>query len=221
MQAVGADQVHVARDELGDERVDGDAPLDADGARDDVAVLGAGCVGFADEAALELLLDHAVVLGELVRAIVAEEIDAAVADVGEHGVASTGDQRHQRRAHAAPGRIGDGERVHLGARLLHRPLDQLRGVLPRLDRGRGREAVEHRPVLGQRIAQCLQRGRAGDFAGGVSAHSVRDGIEAERLVGQIRVLVVRAFLADVRSRPMAEDGHRARTLPRPNRVPAS
>ena len=91
VQPVGAEQVDVAGQQIGHQRVHRHARLDAHRPGDDVLVLRARHFLLADQPALELLLDHGVVLGELVRAVLAEEVDAAVPDVPHHRL-SPGDE---------------------------------------------------------------------------------------------------------------------------------
>src|SRR5207237_4864560 len=94
-----------------------------------------------------------------------------------------------------------------------------RGALARLERRRASERIEHRLFLRQRLPQRLQRRGAGDLSRGVAAHAVGDGVESEGLVDEVGVFVVRSFLADVGSRPAAEDRHGPRTLPWADRCP--
>ena len=149
------------------------------------------------------------VLGQLVRPVVAKQIDAAVAHVREDGVLSASDERDERRPHPALAAVRGGQRVHLGARLLHRALDELRGVLAVLQRGGSRERLENRALVGKRVAQRLHRRRAGNFARRMAAHSIGDRVQPESLVHQVSIFVVRALLADVRACPAANDRHRA------------
>jgi len=95
--------------------------------------------------------------------------------------------------------------VHVRARPLDRPLHRLRGALARLERRRARERVQHGLLGGQRVAQRLHRRHAGHLARRMPAHAVGHRIEPERLVDQVGVLVVRAFLADVGARPAPDD----------------
>ena len=212
METVRTQQVDVSREQVGHQRVHGHAALDAHGAGDDVAVLRGRHVRLADQPSLELLLDQGVVLGELVRAVLAEQVGAAVADVRDDGVAPADEQRDQGGPHSAPARIGERDGIDVGARSLHRPLHRLRGALARFGGGRAREGVQHRLLTGQRVAQRLHRGRAGDLAGRMAAHPVGYRVEPERLVDQVGILVVGALLADVGARPAPDDRHGARTL---------
>jgi hypothetical protein len=209
VQAVGAEQVEIARQQIGDERVHRNRRLDADRARDDVAVLRRGHLLPGDEPALELLLNDGVIFGQLVRATVAKQVDAAVADVAHHRLLAGREQRHHRGAHAALARVARGDGVDVRARLEDGALHQLGDVLAALDGGRLGERFEQRPAALERLADGLDRLGARDLARGVPAHSIGDDVEAQRIVGEERVLIVLALAPDIGARPGADDGHEA------------
>ena len=69
------------------------------------------------------LLDERVVLGHALEPAVAQQVGAAVADVGEGDLARSDVGRRQRRAHAGSARVALGERVDLRVGLLHRAFE--------------------------------------------------------------------------------------------------
>ena len=109
-EAVGAEEDLVAGGELqGVGGVDGDAGVEADGAGEDAALgVDGGLVG-GEAAAADQLADHGVVGGELLQRPVAQEVGAAVADVGELEVAVAGEGgRGHGGAHAPQARVAGG-----------------------------------------------------------------------------------------------------------------
>ena len=84
VQAVGAEDEQVAGEDVGHQRVHRHLRLDSDRAGDHVPVLAGARLLAGDQAALDLFLHEGVVLGELVGAAVAVQVDAAVADVPDH-----------------------------------------------------------------------------------------------------------------------------------------
>ena len=100
VQAVAAEQEHVTLGHVGDQRVDLDRLLDAHGAGDDVPDLADFGLRTGDEAALDLLLHEAVVLGELVHAPATQQVRPAVARVRHHRLPSADDKHDTRGAHA-------------------------------------------------------------------------------------------------------------------------
>ena len=83
-EAVGAEQDLVAGVEVdGVGGVDGDAGVEADGPGEDAALGVDGGLGGGEAAAADQLADDGVVGGDLVEGAVAEEVGAAVADMGQ------------------------------------------------------------------------------------------------------------------------------------------
>ena len=200
VQAVAREDERVARDELHDERVDLDALVDADCARDRVLLLDLLDLFATQLPALDELIVDGMVFGNLLDASVAREIDAAVADVRDETLVADDDDRAEGRAHAALVRVVGRFFVDLGASTLNGVLDQgddvLRGDLARA--GGARLVVVEQLLLALDLLVHGAHGdRARDLAGGVAAHAVGDDEETELLVDEEVVLVVVAHLADI------------------------
>ncbi len=141
------------------------------------------------------------IFGQHVALVLAREVDPAVADVRDEAaqvLARPGDQEHRRgRAHAALVGLGLSARVHRGARLLHRVLEDLEHLV-RLDAGViDAVAVEQIAVRVDRIADLVHRDRRGDFARRVATHTVGDHEQAELLIDEEVILVVVPLPSDV------------------------
>jgi hypothetical protein len=144
--------------------------------------------------------EQRVILGQLDRDAVADEVRARVAGLREDRVAAGDHRADERRAHAALGEIALGllhDLIVGGEDAVAERVEQAtprvrRAVLrPALDRGAhvaGDPAVAHR----------RDRHPARDLAGGVAAHAVADREHAAIGVDQVRVLVVLAHVAHVR-----------------------
>ena len=208
VETVRAEDEEIAGQQICHQRVDRDRGLDSDRAGDDVLVFRRRDLLLGDQPALELFLDDGVVLGELVRAAIPVEIDAAVADVPDHRLPAGGEQRDHGRSHAALAQIASGDRIDVGAGLVDGALHQRRDLLARLDGGRFGESLEDRLPLGERVADRFHRLRAGDLARGMPAHAISDRVQSEVLVDEKGVLVVLALVPDVGAGPTLDDGHR-------------
>ena len=193
-EAVGADEVAVARLRRDEPRVDGDRRLDADDPRDDVAMGVAAGLVRGDLPRGEHLLDVAVVAGELAQLAVGAEVDATVADVGHDQVVlavGAGRRRHQgeRGAHAPGGRLGQRAAV-----------DGLVGGAHHVGHGGDR-----RRLLAHARGDGLEGDRAGDLTGRVAAHPVGHGEDlGDR---EDAVLVAGPDPAGIGRRPPAQLGH--------------
>ncbi len=100
-EPVGAEAEAVAREHLDHERVDLDALVDADGARDRVLLRDLLDLLARELPALDELVVDGVILGDLLHAAAAHQVDAAVADVRDEALLADDDERRERRAHAA------------------------------------------------------------------------------------------------------------------------
>ena len=198
MQPVGGEEELIAGQDLDGERVDLDPLVDADGAGDGVLLRDLLDLLARELAALDELVEDGVIFGDLLDAAVAQQVDAAVADVGDEAVRAVDQERRERGAHAALLRVGAGLFVDLHAGALHRLLEQAedgaRGA--RLGR-RGGDGVA---LLLELLVDDADRERAGDLAGGVAAHAVRHHEQAELAVDEEVVLVVIAQAPDVGGR---------------------
>ena len=106
VQAVEREEELVAGEHLDHERVDLDALVDADRAGDGVLLRDLLDLLARELAALDELVEDGVVLGDLLDPAVAQQVDAAVADVGDEAVRADDEQRRERRAHAALAGVG-------------------------------------------------------------------------------------------------------------------
>nr|WP_230316180.1 hypothetical protein [Conexibacter sp. W3-3-2] len=158
-QAVGAQQVHVARAgapgepvdldrRLGPERPGDDRPL-----RVDVRLLGRE-LALADE-----LVDERVVARQPLEAAVPQQVQAAVADVRDRQLLLADVRGGDRRAHARTVLVGARELVDLGV-----------GVLDE----RGEALLDAALALGQAGLEHGDRHPRGDLAGLRAAHAVGD-----------------------------------------------
>ena len=107
-QAVAAQQEAVAREHVEVERVDLDAFVHADRARDGVLHVELGDLLGREPAALEQLVDQRVILRQLVHRAAAHQVHARVADVREEAAAAGDEQRDDASCpcRACPGRAG-------------------------------------------------------------------------------------------------------------------
>ena len=159
----------------------------------------------------DLLVDPRVVVGQARELPVAEEIGAAVADVGEREDLLVQEAGDDGRPHSLQPRLrGDGGH------------DALVGLL---DRDREPVAVEVEGVVvlerpgrlfllarrGDELADRLDGDPRRDLAGRVPAHAVGDDEETVVQVERERVLVVLALAADV-GQPERLDGRHAQGL---------
>ena len=135
-------------------------------------------------------LGHGVVGGELGGLAVADQVRAAVADVGDEGLAAGHQHNVERGAHA--GLVG-----LLAAALVdrlvggqHRALQQLHQRLAGVVGGTHHERVDQADRRVERLRDGLDRHRAGDLAGRVAAHAVGHDEEPARRIHVHRVLVV-------------------------------
>ncbi len=136
-----------------------------------------------DAAGVDEALDERVVGRQLREGLVAVEVDAGVADVGDHGVVVDHDERgdgrpHSRELGALADRVDDVGRRR-GDRLLQRAFGRA---------GRGEARVEG--------LEPRDREARGDIASRVPAHSV--GHREEVGAGEAGVLIVGAHLPRVR-----------------------
>jgi hypothetical protein len=140
--------------------------------------------------------EEGVVLAHLVELTVAQQVHARVPDVRHHRLGAEHEQRRAGRAHAAFVLVAVAERVDLFGCGHDRAAQQARREI------HGLAAREHRVERGALPAELALHGRAGrrggDLAGGVSAHSVADHVEAERGVGEVRIFVAGPGATDVR-----------------------
>ncbi len=104
-ETVRAETEAIAGENLDDERVDLDALVHADGARDRVLLSDLFDLLARELAALDELVEDGVILGDLLHVAAAHHVDAAVADVRDEALLADDDERRQRRAHAALGRV--------------------------------------------------------------------------------------------------------------------
>ena len=142
-------------------------------------------------------LDEGVVLGDLDGLLLAQQIGARVADVGEGELALGAQQRGDRGAQAPQLRLVPCAAQDLLVRLEHALLE-------------GRDDVGGRG-LGVQGGQAPDRDRGGDVAAGVAAHAVGDHQQVAARVGG--VLVVRADQAHVGAGGIAQgDAHRGPRL---------
>ena len=199
-EPVAREDEGVACEELHHQRVDLDSLVHADRARDRVLLRELLDLLARELAALHELVEDRVILGHLLYAPGALEIDAAVADVRDEPLLPEDEQRRERRAHAALGLVLRGFFVDLRACALHGVLAQGDDVLGR-DLVRARCAVD---VVVEELFLALDLvvhgahgDRARDLARGVPAHAVGDDEERELLVDEKVVLVVLAHLPDV------------------------
>ena len=218
-QSVAAQQEAVAADERKGPPVDLDVGIDAERPRDDVAPRVGARLVLGDVAGGDEFLHVAVIDGDPSEPVVAQQVGARVADVGEHqrlggvygdddrfgrrvvlvdvGLSATGERvgddrdRGDRRAHATLGRVGD-----------RRPEDVAVGGGDRVDHVGGRREI----VFGQAGGDPLDGEFAGDLAGLVAAHAVGDDEDA--VAGEDVVLVVRTELSGVGGGAPTELSHR-------------
>ena len=152
-------------------------------------------------AAADQLVHQRVVLGEDVALVLAREIHARIADVRDEAaqvISRAGDQQHgRRRAHAALVGLGLRARVHRTARRLDRVLEHLEDLVGLNRRMIDAVAIDQLAVVVHRVADLVDRDRRSDFAGGVTAHAVRDQEQPELLVDEEVILVVIPLPADV------------------------
>ena len=191
-EAVGAEEDLVAGGELqGVGGVDGDAGVEADGAGEDAALgVDGGLVG-GEAAAADQLADHGVVGGELLQRPVAQQVGAAVADVGELEVAVAGDGgRGHGGAHAPQARVAGGLVDDGGVRLPDGGGQRLGGL-----GGVGEPAA----VEG---GQGRHRRRRGDLAALVAAEPVGDREHGP--AAEVAVLVAGTGPTDVGSGEAAQ-----------------
>ena len=150
-----------------------------------------------ESALVQQALDEGVVLRDLDGLLVAQEIGAGVADVGEGELALGAQQRGDRGAQAPQLRLVPCAAQDLLVRLEHALLE-------------GRDDVGGRG-LGVQGGQAPDRDRGGDVAAGVAAHAVGDHQQVAARVGG--VLVVRADQAHVGAGGIAQgDAHRGPRL---------
>jgi hypothetical protein len=199
-QAVGAQQVAIAHHGVDGEGVDRHPVVDAERARDDVALrVDRGLL--RRQGPLPHQVGHqAVVVGELLELPDRVAIDPRVAHVGDRqdlfAVFVDHGQRHHRGAHAGEFRVGGGGLV-----------DGLVGPLDGVDQ----------PVDGA-VGEAASEGLAGDrrrhVTAAVAAHAVGDGPQADVVAGHVVVVVRGAHAPDVcgaspaQGRPACHRGHR-------------
>jgi hypothetical protein len=196
-EAVGAEQVDVVH--AGDLEIDVhlDGVLHAQGPRDDVLVGEVLDLLLRERPHLEVVVQEGVVLGELLDAVLANAIDAAVADVRE--VRAFADEEHagDGGAHALVARVALGLLEDLQVGQLD-PGDQAVGLVV------ARAVHLVRPgglgILAGALEEVANDGDgelAGDLAGSVAAHAVGDDVEVLVLHDGERILVLRALHAHV------------------------
>ena len=194
-EAVAREEEVVAWEHLEHERVDVDALVDADRARDRVLVADLLDLLLRQLAALDELVEDGVVFRDLLNDAAALEVDAAVADVRDEPARPEDEQRGDRRAHAALLRIGLRLFVDARARALDRVLHQREHVLVRDARGAaraGHEVVQEVALALDLLVDRTDGDGARDLACGVAAHAVGDHEERELLVDEEVVLIVLA-----------------------------
>src|SRR5690606_30089569 len=161
----------------------------------------------AQLSALEQLVPDGVVLGELLELAVAEQIDAAVADVRDEAAIADDEQGAQRGAHAALVGVVERLLVDVDAGPLHGLLEKAQ-ELPRWDAALtvlgGELLLDEVLSLAQLLVQRANGERARHLPGRVPSHSVRDHEKRELLVHEEVVFVVVARAVDVRLREKAE-----------------
>ncbi len=207
MHPVRAEQELVAGQDFEVHGVDLDGFIDADGARDRVLVRGVGRLGqrlARDLAVADELVDERVILGELLRAALADHVDAAVAHVRDEAALAQQQERRDRGTHAALvgfllAAIVDG---HAGG--LHGVFEHPEHVVRGHARLVTRVGLEDVAPAVDRGADLGDRDLRRDLARGVSAHAIGHHEERQLLVDQVVVLVVRALAPDVRCGPEAQ-----------------
>ena len=157
------------------------------------------------QAGAHLLLDPRVVVGHALQLVVAEQVDARVADVRQHRLVIVLQQHRRRRGrHAAQ---VDGGRHFVGKA----PVGEMEGALEaaavdpqrRIDRMRpGQPRFLARGLADERLDR-VDRDLRGDLTRDMTAHSIGDDEQAQVRPGAIGVLVGRATNARMRrSRPL-------------------
>jgi hypothetical protein len=185
-QPVGAQQHLVAGlQRHGRRGVDRDAVLDSDGAGQHAAVGVHRGFGAGDPAVADHLLDQGVIGGELGELCVAQQVGAAVADMGHVQTVLADHGGGQGRAHARQLGVGLTVFQHDAIGLGDGLGQGLRGGL------RGRVA---RPLQTLDGPQCAARC---DLAAGVAPHAVGNGHDGGP--GVVTVLVAGAHTANVRA----------------------
>ena len=231
VEAVAAEHDGVAGPQLERARVDLDPRLGAQGPAQDAAVrVRQGRLG-REVAGAHHLADQGVVVGDLLEPLVAPEVQAAVADVGELEAVVAEQRRRERGAHAGVGPVGaralidagvGGEggvgQVDAGAFVgVAADVCAAAGVCVGFDAGAsaGVGAVVGVGAGGQGFDERLEGQVRGDLAGLRPAHAV--GHRKERRLGDEGVLVGRAVQADVGQRRVSGDEAHAPVTPRSGR----
>ena len=144
-----------------------DLGIGAERLEDDVAALALGGFLFRQLTGLDEPLHQRLVLGDLGGDALADEVGAAVADLGEEEVIGEHAGGGRRRPHAADFRMGFGVRMDVGVGDFDRFLQPVGEAL----RGRFLLGAPHFAHL---IEDRVGRHHAGDLARGGAAHAVRD-----------------------------------------------
>ncbi len=169
VQAVGAQDQHIARLQGEGRGVGRDKHLRPQRANENVAGIGGGDFAGGDQAHLALLVDQRMVLRDLPRLAVADEVAARIADVRDHGLIVAQGAGDERGGHLLAAIFG------LKRAIVHRSI----GVL---DEPR-HQADEHgaRLRLGKFLGDHRDGGGRGDFAEIEPADSV--GNDKKKAVG--------------------------------------
>jgi hypothetical protein len=193
--AVAAEQEHIAGIELVVGEVGLHAVVGAEGTDDHV--LHFGLLGFfhGHETAADLLHHKGVVVGELDDIFVADEVDAAVADIGDGEEIAIDGDGHDGGTHAGMIRIAR-------AGFVDGLISGLNGA-GEGDRAGG-EALEAVPadgsgavILAEKVEDSIDADFAGEFAEGLASHAVADDEDSVAKVVAEIVLVIFADETDV------------------------
>jgi hypothetical protein len=203
VKAVGAQEKLVAGEDFEVERVPLDRLVDANRARDRVFVgLVRGGVEplFSHATTADQLIDQRVVFGELDDLAGAQEVDAAVADVGDKAAVAGDEQGGGGGPHPALLRFCLAFQVDGLAGALDRVLEEVEDGLLRLTVALAEAFNCITPRVDGR-AELVDRHLRGDLARGVAAHAVGDHEKRQLFVDEEVVLVGFTLLADVRRSP--------------------
>jgi hypothetical protein len=199
VEPVGAQEETVVGEDVDDEDVGLDGGRGADGAREDVAVRELGELLVAQAAVLELL-EQGVVLGDLIDLLVADHIEAAVADVADDAHVADDLEGHGGRGHAAGRDVAPAPLVDdLGGLLEGAPdhVEERVAALTHIAHAALAQLVEGRA---QATREHAHDHRRGDLARVGSADPVGDHERPAVGVRVIGVFVVPALTARVRPR---------------------
>src|SRR5581483_7372725 len=199
VQAVGTEEEPIPRLEGQLAGIDFELLFHArDGARDDVAERVALGVAFGDQPVANLLGHPRVIARQLLDPAVADEIRAAVADVGNDGLVAVDERAGHRRAHAAQLLVFADPHGQLAVGHRHRRLHAVRveGDLGIKAVGPGLVAIVGRvpDELVDRFADDL----GGEVSPRVPAHAVDDEEQPELVIRDRKVLVAGALPTGIR-----------------------